>query len=359
MPGLKMNKANTEKTYLYINIVKALKRLIGLYLASLILLMVIFLTARVHLIVQAATAASLVVFITLLAWMYKCIYLPFKAAEQAMRSYNQGYNTNALNEIGIHYTEETERAFEKFSVLFEGMNAIKLTNTHAEYRALQNQINPHFLYNTLEAIRSDAICEGADNIADITEALAKFFRYTISNVNSMVTLEAELNNSETYFAIQNFRFGDKINLKINLDEEDISILEYELPKLTLQPIIENVIIHGLEHKLGPGTIEIDITTTEDRLLIKITDDGVGMDEEVLDSINRRLQEISVEGLRQGSPHKGGIALINVNNRIKLQFGEKYGLRLNSIKDFGTSVEVTLPLIKESRRCSYEKRSIAG
>jgi two-component system sensor histidine kinase YesM len=163
----------------------------------------------------------------------------------------------------------------------------------------------------------------------------------------MVTLEAELNNSENYFSIQNYRFGDKINLKINLDDDDMSILEYEIPKLTLQPIIENAIIHGLEHKVGRGTVEIDITTTEDRLIIKITDDGVGMDEKVLSCINERLHEISVEGLKPNNAQKGGIALINVNNRIKLQFGEKYGLRIYSIKDFGTSVEVTLPHIKEN------------
>lgn len=350
MAGLGTGNSKAEKTYLHSNVVKAVKKLIVLYLISFIMLSaIIIFTAEARFIFYIVCAVSLGVFIMHLLWMYEKLYLPYKAAEQSMHSYNQGYNSNALNEISVYYTDEMERTFSKFSALFEGMNAIKLTNTHAEYRALQNQINPHFLYNTLEAIRSDAICVGADNIADITEALAKFFRYTISNVNSMVTLEAELNNSETYFAIQNFRFGDKISLKINLEDEDISVLEYVIPKLTLQPIIENAIIHGLEHKLGLGTIEIDIDTTEDRLLIKITDDGVGMDENVLDSINGRLHEISVEGLRPSNTQRSGIALINVNNRIKLQFGEKYGLRIYSIKDFGTSVEVTLPLTKESSR----------
>jgi two-component system, sensor histidine kinase YesM len=98
-----------------------------------------------------------------------------------------------------------------------------------------------------------------------------------------------------------------------------------------------------------GKIEIDFTITEDRLIIKVSDDGVGMDEVILNNLNEQLHEISVEGLKQNSSQKGGIALINVNNRIKLQFGEKYGLRVYSIKDFGTSVEVTLPLVKESNR----------
>ena len=344
---LRMHSSKTMKTYLHSTVVRAIKTLLILYLLSLITMVFIFLTSKVHYSLYIACAASFIIFIISLIWMYKKLYLPYKNTEQTLQSYNLGYNSNALNEISVYYTEEMEKTFSKFFSLFESMNAIKLTNTHAEYRALQNQINPHFLYNTLEAIRSDAICEGSENIANITEALATFFRYTISNVNSMVTLEAEINNSENYFAIQNFRFGDKINLKINLDDEDMSILEYEIPKLTLQPIIENAIIHGLERKVGRGTIEIDITSTEDRLLIKITDDGVGMDENVLSSINNRLHEISGQGLKQNNAQKGGIALINVNNRIKLQFGEKYGLRIYSIKDFGTSVEVTLPQIKEN------------
>lgn len=349
MLGFRVQSSKNKKTYLRGTVVNAIKGLAILHTASLIMLVILLLTVKAHYFLYIACAAGIAVFVALLLWMYNKLYLPYKHTEKILQSYNLGYNSNALNEISIYYTEEMERTFSKFFTLFEGMNAIKLTNTHAEYRALQNQINPHFLYNTLEAIRSDAICEGADNIADITEALAKFFRYTISNVNSMVTLEAELNNSETYFAIQNFRFGDKINLKTNLDDEDTSILEYEIPKLTLQPIIENAIIHGLEHKLGRGTIEIDIARTEDRLLIKITDDGVGMDEAVLNGINGRLHEISVEELRPNNTQKGGIALVNVNNRIKLQFGEKYGLRIYSIKDFGTSVEVTLPLTKANSR----------
>jgi two-component system, sensor histidine kinase YesM len=338
-----------SSTYLFNTVIKAIKMFIAFYLFSLIIMASIFITSGVPYYAYFACGISLALMVVGLVWIYYKLYIPYKKTEQKLQSFNLGYNSNALNEIDVYYTEEMEKTFFKFFSLFESMNAIKLTSKHAEYRALQNQINPHFLYNTLEAIRSDAICAGADNIANITEALATFFRYTISNVNSMVTLEAEINNSENYFAIQNFRFGDKISLQINLDDQEISILEYEIPKLTLQPIIENAILHGLERKVDKGKIEIDFTITEDRLIIKVSDDGVGMDEVILNNLNEQLHEISVEGLKQNSSQKGGIALINVNNRIKLQFGEKYGLRVYSIKDFGTSVEVTLPLVKESNR----------
>jgi len=343
------NKDKAGKVYLHGSVVKAIKALMGLYLFSLAITIFIFLTGKAGYILYAACGAGFVFFAATAVWIYKVLYLLYRDTEQMLRSFNLGYNSNALNEIGSFYTEEMERTVSKFFSLLEGLNAIKLTSTHAEYRALQNQINPHFLYNTLEAIRSDAICEGSENIANITEALATFFRYTISNVNSMVTLEAEIKNSENYFAIQNFRFGDKISLKINMDDEDLAILEYLIPKLTLQPIIENAIIHGLEHKVGKGTIEIDIVSTEDRLIIKVTDDGVGMDELVLSGINRQMNEIYAQASVQDGNQKGGIAMINVNNRIKLQFGEKYGLRMYSVKGLGTSVEVTLPKIKGNSR----------
>lgn len=284
-----------------------------------------------------------------IVYFYTKVYLPLKDTNSKLISFNQGYNSDAISDIKYFYTDEIEETFKKIVNLSDNMNAVKLSNMHAEYTALQNQINPHFLYNTLEAIRSDALCAGAHDIAHITEALATFFRYTISNVNSLVSLEEELVNAENYFAIQNYRFGDKIAMKILSDEEDVSIFEYQIPKLTLQPIIENAILHGLEYKVDKGIIQIDITKTEDRLIIKVTDDGVGMEQKILETINQRIFRGEGKKLGESNIKRGGIALINVNNRIKLLMGEKYGIRVTSIKNYGTSVEVTLPLMKADNR----------
>ncbi len=348
MIQIKQDNQKKSKTYLASIVFRTINTFALLYLFCMITMMIIFLSTDVHFSFYIACALSFVFFLVIWIRVYQKLYLSYKKTEHLLQSFNLGYNSNVPNELNVFYTEEMEKTFAKIFNLFDNMNAIKLTNTNAEYRALQNQINPHFLYNTLEAIRSDAICEGADHIANITEALATFFRYTISNVDSMVTLEAELNNAENYFAIQSFRFGDKINLKINTDDDDTAVLEYQIPKLTLQPIIENAILHGLERKIGDGTIEIDLITTEERLIIKVTDDGVGMEEKVLNRINERLNEISGEDFKEDNTQKGGIALTNVNNRIKLQFGEKYGLKIFSIQNFGTSVEVTLPLTGNNR-----------
>lgn len=343
---LPVAKRRIDKIYLRSNVIKIIAFLAIIYLLCLLALVSAIFAGDVHIIIYIVAASSFLSFVIIMLWMYKKLYLPSKKLEQALRNLNSGYNFSMLKNTDVYYSYEMERIISDFFSLFDSMNAIKMTNVHAEYRALQNQINPHFLYNTLEAIRSDAICQGADSIADIAEALATFFRYTISNISSMVPLEAEISNSETYFAIQNFRFGDRINLKINIIEDDMSVMEYKVPKLTLQPIIENAIVHGLERKLGSGTVRIEIVIVDDRLIIKIADDGIGMDEMTLNKINDRLNEVSVKGIIPDLTQEEGIGLVNVNKRLKLQFGEQYGLRVNSIKNFGTSVDITLPLFKK-------------
>jgi two-component system sensor histidine kinase YesM len=338
-----------DKIYLRSNVIKIIAFLAIIYVLCQLALVSSIFAGDNDIIIHIVAASSFLAFVFIMLWIYKKLYLPSKKLEQALRSLNSSYNFNMLKNTDVYYSHEMEKTISDFLSLFDSMNAIKMTNVHAEYRALQNQINPHFLYNTLEAIRSDAICQRADSIADIAEALATFFRYTISNISSMVPLEAEISNSETYFAIQNFRFGDRINLKINIVEDDMSILEYKVPKLTLQPIIENAIVHGLERKLGSGTVDIEIVIVDDRLNIKISDDGIGMDEMTLNSINDRLKEVSVKGIIPNLTQEEGIGLVNVNKRLKLQFGEQYGLRVNSIKNFGTSVDITLPLFTNNNR----------
>jgi two-component system sensor histidine kinase YesM len=132
--------------------------------------------------------------------------------------------------------------------------------------------------------------------------------------------------------------------------EDIGVLQSQVPKLTLQPIIENAVFHGLECKRGEGTIRINVETTKAKLLINIIDDGVGIEEEQLEQINQRLNCIEVNYMNDDKEERrGGIALSNVSSRIKLLFGEDYGLHIYSNKNIGTNVQITLPLIVEEKR----------
>ena len=254
-----------------------------------------------------------------------------------------------MGEDGIHISPELESLVSKMQYLMQSQEMLNLNKRQAQYLALQNQINPHFLYNTLESIRSEALIAGLVSVADMTEALATFFRYTISKVENLVSVEEELQNCMTYFKIQQYRFGDRLQLSVECDpEEKAGIYSCRIPKLTLQPILENSIIHGTECKLGTGHIRILLEMTESCLLLCISDDGNGMEERKVADINERLQKSGGILATGESETKGGIALVNVNNRIHLLFGEEYGIHVYSMPEIGTDVKIRIPVIYSDR-----------
>lgn len=236
-------------------------------------------------------------------------------------------------------------AIERLDGLLERQYTIQLSTKQAEFLALQNQINPHFLYNTLEAIRGDALCAGMDNIADITETLSVFFRYTITENSNLVTIREELDNVENYFKIQQYRFGEKLSIEVRICDEEENILRMQCPKLSLQPIIENAIFHGLERKREKGRISLMLELVDEDLHICISDNGVGIEEKKLAELKERLDRVSVGYIvEDGEGKMGGIALKNVCRRIKLLFGERYGIRMDSIVGIGTKVTLILPAL---------------
>ena len=232
---------------------------------------------------------------------------------------------------------ELEEFCRDITSITEAGPEMRFQQKQAEYLALQNQINPHFLYNTLEAIR-------ADEIADTTEALATFFRYTITDVERLVTLSDELENVEDYFTIQKFRFGDRMNLDLELNDEEL--LSARMPRLVLQPLVENAVAHGLEEKTGEGTVKVVVESSRNVLYIYVKDDGVGMYTEQMEKLNEifSAQNRTRKRFGDGRNRKGGIALPNVNSRIKLLFGEDYGLHVFSSEGMGTEIRMLLPLI---------------
>lgn len=270
------------------------------------------------------------------------IVIPYRRVEENIKVFLLGYTSSGLKNSEIHLSPASEKLFEMLIKLTESEELLNANKKQAQYLALQNQINPHFLYNTLENIRSEALFQGNESVANMTEALSTFFRYTMSNLENMVTLKEELDNVQIYFSIQKHRFEERIHLSVSYEEEDAWCLKCRIPKLTLQPIVENSIIHGLEQKIGEGTIRIIIRCTEKRLLIQISDDGIGMKPEVLERLNKQLNEPVFESI-QLSSNKGGIAIVNVNNRIHLLFGEEYGMTVYSTYKMGTDTVINLPL----------------
>ncbi len=291
----------------------------------------------------------LLLFILLLWGTVIWIIRPYRKMEKNIRLFLEGYTSGNLTDERVGLTPAGELMAKRLLGMLDSSELLKLNKRQAQYLALQNQINPHFLYNTLESIRSEALIGGLISVADMTEALAGFFRYTISKVENLVSVEEEIQNCETYFKIQQYRFGERVQLTIEYNSEDREeIFACRIPKLTMQPILENSIIHGTECKLGTGHLKIYLERTGKRLLIRISDDGVGMDAKSLAKMNERLEKSAGAMSRQEPEHKGGIALVNVNNRIHLLFGEEYGLHVFSMPGVGTDVEITLPAITSDR-----------
>lgn len=236
-----------------------------------------------------------------------------------------------------------ERVMYKMDEMMKSQYSLQLIERQIEYSALQSQINPHFLYNTLEAIRSQALLNKQPEIAMMTEKLARFFRYCISNREDIVTIRDEINNVRDYFFIQQYRFENRFNLEIIYGEQEEG-LDKAIPKMTLQPIVENAIFHGLEQKKGKGTVVIRILRTLEKICIVVSDNGIGMSEEQVIQINQKLQDLMSQKEEEGI-YRRGIALTNVNNRLKLQFGEEYGLRVCSVEGQGTDVEIYIPIVE--------------
>lgn len=206
----------------------------------------------------------------------------------------------------------------------------------AELTALQAQINPHFLYNTLESINWLAVRKKELAISEVLTNLGKFFRISLSRGASFISLRQELEHVKYYIEIQKFRYPHKFDADIRL-ESDIG--ECFLPKLLLQPLVENSLMHGLSERERDGRIEFYARRSEEALLIDIRDNGVGMDEERLKDIKGKLA-----GRLQTTDNRI-YGLINVQERIKLAFGEAYGLSIDC-DERGTEVRLMLPLLPE-------------
>lgn len=225
-----------------------------------------------------------------------------------------------------------------------GLN-IEMLRKKTEYTALQSQINPHFLYNTLETIRSQAITDGDKEIAEMVERLSSIFRYSISRKGEIVTLRDELNNIRNYMKIMEFRFYDRFTLEIDIDEEEGRVLDFYIPRLILQPIVENAINHGLDETVTGGVVRIEVVLAGD-MIITISDNGKGMTLQELDSLNQNIHSSDQIGkvVHENEQSGTGIALANVQKRVQLLYGKEYGLNVYSSEKCGTDVELILPII---------------
>lgn len=209
---------------------------------------------------------------------------------------------------------------------------LKTKQREAEFKVLASQINPHFLYNTLETIRMKARAAHEGEIEDLVKMLAKILRKNIQAGSRDVTISAETDLAQAYLKIQKYRFEERIQYRIQVEEGAKEL--YILP-LILQPVVENSIIHGLETKEGTGHILIDIRRRGDEVRILVEDDGMGIEAERLEEIRREMNRRNLD-----RPH---IGVCNVHQRIRLRYGEAYGLSIESVPGHMTRVIMNFPV----------------
>lgn len=224
----------------------------------------------------------------------------------------------------------------------EQKNQLIIKQKEIKLKMLASQINPHFLFNTLETIRMKAHNNGEGEIASAVLLLGKLMRKSLERSNEKVPLSEEIERVKCYLEIQKFRFGDRLTFHLNIESNVMRKLVFPF---ILQPIVENAVIHGLECKEGAGTVTVIGKETDGMLSIVVVDNGVGIQEDRLRQIAKRLSDPED---RDGNETESRIGLRNVHQRIQLSYGKEYGLSIESIKGTGTVVAITMPAEEDSR-----------
>lgn len=270
---------------------------------------------------------------------------PIKRLKNAMVKVSQGYlgvqagklSGDEIGELGRYFNE----MIAQIKHLIEQVYKAELHEREAKLNALQAQINPHFLYNTLETINSIAVVEGVPKVHEISKALADMFRYNTKTGGLKVIVADEVRHIRNYLKIVSIRFEGKLTVQIEIPEE---LMMYRIVKLIFQPIVENAVFHGIEPKRGKGTLSISAGKDRGDLIFVIQDDGVGMTEEQLSSLRSRLDNLS--SFASQDTREGKVGIKNVHDRIRFYYGDQYGITIDSERGVGTRVTVRVPAVLE-------------
>jgi len=274
---------------------------------------------------------GLAVFVSFSFFMSSRITKPIQELEKSMKAVEQGNFDIQLDISGEHEVVQLTKSYNvmirRIRKLMDQIVIEQELKRKSELSSLQSQINPHFLYNTLDSIVWMAEHEKHEDVIQMTSSLASLFRISISKGAMIIPVENEIKHAEHYLTIQEMRYKDKFSFKFEIDPD---IYKYEILKLILQPIIENSIYHGIRHMVDEGEIIIRGFVKDDYLVFEVEDDGLGMNE---DTIRNVLYEDADEN---------GVGLHNVHERIRLMYGDEYGLSIESEIEEGTIIRYKLP-----------------
>ena len=282
----------------------------------------------------------LVLFVVLFIFISRGLTRPLDQMADTMNRIRQGetqlrlpeMRQDELNKLGNTFNSMLDRIEEL--IAREYQTAIQLNDT--KYKALQTQVNPHFLYNTLDTMSAIAMLHDCQIVSTLCHALSDLFRYSLRMDEPLASISDELKHLKNYMFVMNVRMNDSIHLTIDIPAD---VLKMRVPRLSLQPLVENAISHGLRNKRGEKNIGIRAHKTDAEILLIIEDNGVGMSEEMLEKVRTMDSE---QALSTGT----SIGLINIAARLKLLFGREYGLEVESGEQEGTTVTLHIPLIQE-------------
>ena len=274
----------------------------------------------------------------LTSWLlFRLLGRPLRGLASAMEDFETDADHFTYHPVGgTREVQELSDSFEhmvlRIQRLMTTVREEEVNLRKTELKALQAQINPHFLYNTLDSIAW--MCEQGRNAEAVkmVHALARLFRISISKGHELIPIAKEIEHAESYLQIQKYRYKNQFTYEFNVDPE---CLGYYCNKITLQPIIENAINHGLDLMVDEGHIWVQVRQEGEDILFRVLDNGVGMSREQLSSI-----------LQHDPKDRTGIGIKNVNDRLKIYFGKQYGLHISSEPDVGTCVEILMPKIQE-------------
>lgn len=294
-----------------------------------------------------AVTMTLIVFAAALVWsvllirnMVRSISIPLGnlcalTKQVANGNFETRVRTGSADEIQT-LNDSFNSMTEQIGELVDNIRIEQVNQRKTELKLLQAQINPHFLYNTLDTIVWLAEAEEKNQVVSMVTSLSDFFRTTLSQGRDYITVKEEELHVRSYLKIQKFRYQDILDYRINFPEE---LYPYSILKLTLQPIVENALYHGIKSKRGKGVICVSARMTDNQdIEFTVSDDGVGMTPEELDDLRERISgrtEAAADNIH-------GIGLLNVNERIRLNYGSQYGIRVESTYGEGTTVTVLIP-----------------
>ena len=296
--------------------------------------------SRINLIRAAVIFLLLIiVVVSLLAMLItRSITRPIRALCDAAEQIGQGHfetrvHIAAKNELAL-LGDSFNHMAEQITALIEDIRTEQIYNRNMELKLLQAQINPHFLYNTLDNIIWLTEADRKEDVVSIVMSLSQFFRTTLSGDRDIIPLSEEISHVEAYLQIQQFRYRDILSYRIELPEE---VRQVPVIKMTLQPLVENALYHGIKNRRGMGEICITAGKDGEDAVIRVTDNGIGMKPEELEYL-----QALADGKQKASADNSGFGIANVAQRLKLNFGDRYGLDIESTYGEGTTITVHTP-----------------